>query len=125
MNTPHEHVMPLKIYLGVAAALFVLTGVTVGVSFIDLGGWNAIVAVSVASLKAALVALFFMHLYHDDRLNTMVFLFGLLFVTLFIGLTMFDTLRRADIYEIRDVPIQKDASIYQKNIPADTTQYAH
>ncbi|MBD3377193.1 hypothetical protein GF406_19340 [candidate division KSB1 bacterium] len=124
MSTPHEHVTPLKIYLGVAAALFVLTGVTVGVSFIDLGGWNAIVAVGVASVKAALVALFFMHLYHDDRLNTMVFLFGLLFITLFIGLTMFDTLRRADIYEIRDVPIQKDASIYQ-NMPADTSQNAH
>jgi cytochrome c oxidase subunit IV len=124
MNTPHEHVTPLKIYLGVAVALFILTGITVGVSFIDLGGWNAIVAVGVASVKAALVALFFMHLYHDDRLNTMVFLFGLLFVTLFIGLTLFDTLRRADIYEIRDVPIQKDASIYQ-NMPADTTQNAH
>ena len=37
-----EHILPVKTYLAVAAALLVLTVMTVGISFIKLGGWNAV-----------------------------------------------------------------------------------
>ena len=44
-HTHKPHVLPLRTYLLVAGALMILTAITVGVSFIHLGGWNAIVAV--------------------------------------------------------------------------------
>ena len=113
-HTTKPHVIPLKVYLAVAAVLMVLTAVTVGVSFIHLGGWNAIVAVGIASIKALLVAFIFMHLWYDKKIYLVIFSVALLFLTVFIALTMFDTLRRGDIYTITDQPIEKDAVIYKE-----------
>ena len=107
----HVHVLPLRTYLGVAAALFILTAVTVWVSLIDLGCWNAIVAVGVASIKALLVALIFMHLKYDKKIYLIIFVSGLAFLTVFIALTMFDTLRRGDIHGESEGQI-RDAVIY-------------
>lgn len=122
MDSAHkEHIIPVKTYLAVTGALFVLTVVTVGISYIDLGGWNAVVAVAVASVKVTLVATFFMHLKYDNRINLFIFLIGITFVSMFIILTMFDTLRRADIYEIQAEPINDKAIIYQQ-AETDTTQ---
>ena len=64
-----KHVLPLKVYLGVAAALLFLTVVTVAVSVVDFGhlvgmpALNLIVALAIATLKASLVAAIFMHLW--------------------------------------------------------------
>jgi cytochrome c oxidase subunit IV len=113
---PKHRILPFRVYAQVAGALLFLTLVTVAVSFLDLGGWNAIVALAIAGTKAMLVVLYFMHLKYDRHINFYVFMIGVLFVTVFIGLTMFDTLRRADIYEIQSQPIQPDAKIYQKQL---------
>ncbi len=125
MSEKHkEHILPLKVYLGVAAALMFLTAITVAVSFVDLGGWNALVAVGIATFKALLVALFFMHLLYDKKINLFVFSISLIMVGVFITLTMFDTLRRADLYDITDGPINKNAKMYE-NMPVDSTAGEH
>ena len=50
-------------YLMVFGALLVLTMVTVGVSYLDLPeAETVVVALTIATIKASLVALFFMHL---------------------------------------------------------------
>jgi cytochrome c oxidase subunit 4 len=73
-------------------ALIVLTVVTVGASYIDLGGsWNLVLALVVATLKAAVVALIFMHLFFDDKFHAVIFGSSLLFLGIFIGFTMMDT----------------------------------
>ena len=121
MNAEHkEHILPLKIYLSVAGALFILTLVTVSVSYVDLGGWNIVVALAVASFKASLVALFFMHLKYDNKIHMFILLASIFFVAVFIIITMFDTLRRTDIYDIRGEPIQKEAIIYE-SAPAESS----
>lgn len=112
-HSHQPHVLPLSVYLGVGTTLFVLTGVTVGVAQIDLGGtWNLIVAMFVATIKALLVALIFMHLLFDNKIYAVVFGIGLFMLTAFIVETMFDTLRRDAVYEYRAPPINKDAEIY-------------
>jgi cytochrome c oxidase subunit 4 len=58
----------LKTYYAVFAALLVLTAVTTGAAFVDLGPFNVAVAMGIAVVKAVLVALFFMHLRHSSRL---------------------------------------------------------
>lgn len=110
----HNHVLPMRTYLLVGAALFVLTALTVSAAQIDLGAWNAIVAFVLAGTKAALVAMIFMHLKYDNRLFMVIFLIGIVFITLFIGLTMFDTLRRGDIDESVERPIRQEAVIYDQ-----------
>lgn len=90
-HTSVSHVVPMKILVGVFLALVVLTVVTVGVARVDLGNLNLYVALAVAGLKASLVVLFFMHLFWDRRFNAIVFLGCLVFVTIFISLSLTDT----------------------------------
>ncbi len=115
MNTSHSahHIIPIKTYLGVFAALLVLTGVTVGVSYIDLGGYNVVVALLVAGVKASLVAMFFMHLLYDSKLNLIIFLTSIAFLVIFITFTLFDTMRRDDIYDIKSRVINPQGVIYK------------
>ena len=58
------------------AGLIVLTAITVAVSYFDLGPFNLIVAMSIATIKAALVAMWFMHLRYDSGLHALIFLVG-------------------------------------------------
>ncbi|MFC2150608.1 cytochrome C oxidase subunit IV family protein [Calditrichota bacterium] len=81
-------------------------------SQIDLGPWNLIVALAIAFFKASLVVLFFMHLLYDNKMFMLVIVSSLLFLAIFISFTMFDTMRRGDMYEEVGQPINKDAFIY-------------
>ena len=81
-----EHVIvPKSTYYSIFAALVVLTGVTAGVAFLDLGLLNPIVALSIAVLKGSLVVLFFMHLKYSSRMvwvvgGASIFWLGILLV---------------------------------------------
>jgi len=106
------HITPLRVYLGIGATLLFLTGLTVWVSTIPLGEWNVIVALAIATVKASLVAFFFMHLYYDNKLYFLVFTAGILFLALFIGFTMVDTMRRDDLDPEVGKPIRDQAAMY-------------
>jgi cytochrome c oxidase subunit 4 len=85
---------PLRAAVAVFAALLALTAVTVSVSYVDLGLWNAVVALLIASGKASLVALFFMHLKGESRLVWGFALVPVLFLVLIILGTLSDTMLR-------------------------------
>lgn len=87
------HVMPVPVLLGVFALLMLLTVATVSVTWVDLGPANLWIAMGIATVKAAFVALYFMHLRYDHPFNALIFVTGLLFLALFISLTLLDTLR--------------------------------
>lgn len=95
------HVTPLPVYFGVFGALLVLTFITVWITRFDFGAADTVVAMAVATVKAVLVAAVFMHLLHDDRLNTLAFVFGLLFVALFFIFTLLDVFTRKHVDPIR------------------------
>jgi cytochrome c oxidase subunit IV len=85
------HVMPLSILFGVGAALLVFTAITVWVTYVDLGrSGNLIVAMVIATVKALLVCAYFMHLRWDRPFNALVFVSSILFVALFISMTLLD-----------------------------------
>ncbi len=109
------HVLKIRVYLIVAALLLLLTTATVVVSTIDFGPWNLIVALSIAAIKATLVALFFMHLKYDNRIYSVIFIGAILFLGIFITFTMFDTLNRGGINQLTKMPIKKYAAIYESN----------
>ena len=82
---PVTHAINIRGYLMVFAALLVLTVVTVAVASLNLSeGTTVLVAVSIATIKATLVAMFFMHLKSE---KPMVFwplgLTAVLFAALF------------------------------------------
>ena len=80
--------------LAVFAALLLLTVVTVLVSYVDLGPGNVVVALLIASAKASLVALFFMHLKGESRLVWGFALFPIVFLVLILLGTLSDTMLR-------------------------------
>lgn len=93
-----HHISTDKTLLGVATALLVLTILTVGVYYIQIPApWNIATAMGIAVIKATLVALFFMNLYWDERFNSMLLVAGLAFFGLLVGLTLLDTLFRAEV----------------------------
>jgi cytochrome c oxidase subunit 4 len=85
------HVVSLRLLLGVLGALLVLTFVTVAVTWFDLGRLNLAVALVIAVVKASLVLLYFMHLRWDRPFNAIVIIGTLVFVALFIGLSLLDS----------------------------------
>lgn len=86
------HIVPLWILLAVGVALAVLTVLTVSVTEFDLGyNGNLFVAMFIATIKGALVVLYFMHLRWDRPFNALVFISALAFMALFLGLAMMDT----------------------------------
>jgi cytochrome c oxidase subunit 4 len=79
------------------AALTFLTAVTVWVSYFDFGAFNLVVAMTVAVIKASLVCLFFMHLKYDNKINAVVFLSSLVFLSIFFFLTFADMNTRGKV----------------------------
>lgn len=99
-ETDHAgHVAPTWLYIAVWGALMILTALTVGASRIDLGDLNLPIALGIATLKATLVALFFMHLFFDDKFNLVVLVAGVIFVAIFCTLTVSDMVFRGAIYQ--------------------------
>lgn len=106
-STHHPHVMPLSMYFGVGFGLIILTIVTVWTakfmpevifhytSMQITPTISIIIALFIASIKASLVCLFFMHLKYDKPLNRLTFVSGLFFLSLFFIFTLADTLTRA------------------------------
>jgi cytochrome c oxidase subunit 4 len=63
-----EAVISRRTYVTVWAALLVLLGATVGAAYINLGRLNVLAALSIASMKALIIGLYFMHLRYSPRL---------------------------------------------------------
>jgi len=107
----HAHLSKPQFYWGVFGLLVVLTIITVKVSYYDFGSLNIVVALLIATMKASLVAAFFMHLRHDSLFNTLAFLSAFLFLSLFILLTYDDLGRRGQIDNDYGGTIQLDTGL--------------
>ena len=89
-HEPSGHILEYKHLAYVLAALLMLTGLTIGVSFIDLGKLNAWVALLVASVKASLVLLFFMHMKYQSRMLKLSFVMTIFFLAIMISFVFWD-----------------------------------
>ena len=88
------HVAPKSMYYGVFLALLVGTGLTVLAAFFDMGAMNNVVMLAIASAKAMLVVLFFMHVRWGTRLTWVVVASGFFWLLILFGLTMTDYVSR-------------------------------
>jgi cytochrome c oxidase subunit 4 len=79
------HILPFRVYVTVLIALLVLTVITVAVSRVDFGALNIVIAMLIASVKALVVALFFMHLKYENPLTWLYAFFPIFLLFLLIG----------------------------------------
>ena len=81
-------------YVIIYVMLIALTAATTGIAFLDLGKFNAVLAIMIAVMKATLVALFFMHLRESLRLTWVMRSVGLVWLAILIVTTVADLLTR-------------------------------
>lgn len=89
-----HHITPIATYLKVAGALFVLTILTVSAHQMDLGALKAPVAFFIATIKAVLVMLWFMHLKDEEKTNKIIFASGFFFLALLFFFSAIDIFTR-------------------------------
>jgi len=100
-DDPHDfaHPMPVAVLLAVFLALVFLTVVTVVQANFDFGSYDIAIVMCIATLKAVLVAVFFMHLAYDKPFNAILFIASFVFVALFVIATISDSKLTSDSFE--------------------------
>ena len=86
----NDHILGYGTLFAVLLALLALTGLTVGASFVDMGKFNVWVALCIASVKASLVLMIFMHLKFEGRALILSFLSTVFFLAIMISFTFWD-----------------------------------
>lgn len=95
-NKEHvHHIVGPKVYVIILFALLVGTGLTVWASFIDLGPWNPVIALAIATTKASLVVLFFMGVKYSSKLTKLTVFSGIFTFLILISMTLADYISRA------------------------------
>jgi cytochrome c oxidase subunit 4 len=84
------HVSPISLYVTIFLALMMLTGLTVGAAFINMGYFNFPVAMLIAVVKASLVVWFFMHVKYQSHLTKLTLATGLFFLAILLGMMLID-----------------------------------
>ena len=93
-----EHILPAGLYWGIWATLIFLTFFTAWVATIDLGWMNPVVALLIASFKALIVILYFMHVkYTSEKLTKTVGIATLFWLMLLLFLTLADYATRGPV----------------------------
>jgi len=96
------HIVPRRIYYGIFAALMVLTLLTVWVAFQDVDthllglhiALNPVIALAIATTKALLVVLYFMHVRYSSKLTKVTVLAGFFWLGILLVMTMGDYVSR-------------------------------
>ena len=121
-NTHHHqpHTQSPALYRNILLILLVLTAITVGVSRVDFGSFNIVVALLVASVKAILVMLFFMHLKFEDKI---VWLYA--FIPVFLIFIMIGGIYTDNPFRWENERVSAPAKEMHSKTQADKSQEGH
>ena len=101
-----DHIVPPKVYVGIFLSLMVLTAATVAAAYVNLGAFNIVVALAIATLKATLVVLFFMHARYSPGRTQLVIICAVFWLAIMLALTLSD-------YVTRDHDVAANISVPQ------------
>ena len=95
-HSEHSEANAPRTYMVILAILLILTCITVFAAGVNFGSSavNVVIALTIATIKASLVGLFFMHLLHDKPMNAVIMVFGFIFLGLFLGFSLTDASSR-------------------------------
>lgn len=107
------HVIEPKVFAKILGVLLVLTILTVAVApsvtGFNLGAWNIVIAMVIATVKATLVLMFFMHLKYESKITLLYFVFPVvLLFTLIAGIFIDNPFRNN---QLKHMEIQKGIEI--------------
>ena len=85
-----EHIVSPKIYVMIFLSLMAGTGLTVWAAFQNFGPFNIVIALAIASFKATLVVLYFMHARYSPRRTHLVIVSSVFWLAIMLALTLSD-----------------------------------
>src|ERR1700720_4107416 len=86
-----EHIVPVRVYIGIFVALMAGTALTVFAAFRDFPWqFNTVIALTIAVIKATLVVLYFMHVRYSSRLIWVIVMAALFWLAILFALTFSD-----------------------------------
>jgi cytochrome c oxidase subunit IV len=85
-----EHVVSPKIYVLILLALLLGTYLTVSAALRDFGPWNIVIALAIATTKATLVVLYFMHARYSSKRTQLVIVCAVFWLAILLALTLAD-----------------------------------
>ena len=85
-----EHVVSPKIYIVILLALLLGTFLTVEAALRDFGPWNIVIALAIATAKATLVVLYFMHARYSSKRTQLVIVCAAFWLAILLALTATD-----------------------------------
>ena len=89
-----EHIVRPRIYFAIFASLMILTAATMAAAFMDLGPFNLAVALGIATIKATLVVLYFMHVRYNPKLIWLAIALAVSWLGVLVVVTLSDYLSR-------------------------------
>ena len=107
----HEHDHGgTAVYAKTLIGLLILTAITVAAASFDFGQGNVVIALVIATIKASLVVLFFMHLRWDKPVNAIIAMAGFLFLGIFLMFCLIDFDARnnylpSNLHSTADMPL--------------------
>ena len=89
-NIAAEHVVPPTIYLAIFGALMLGTATTVWAAYQNFGNFNIMIAIGIATVKATLVVLYFMHARYASKRTKLMILSGMFWLAIMLSMTLSD-----------------------------------
>jgi cytochrome c oxidase subunit 4 len=97
-NIASEHIVSPKIYLVIFATLMLGTAVTVWAAYQNFGQFNIIIAIGIATVKATLVVLYFMHARYASRRTQLMIVSGMFWLAIMLFMTLSDYITRHEFH---------------------------
>jgi cytochrome c oxidase subunit IV len=113
-NEHTEHIVSPGTYLAIILTLLVLTGLTVTAAYVNLGRFNIAVALTIATIKATLVVLFFMHAKYSPKRTKLVIIAGIFWLIILLFMTLSDYVSRIDYRGVR-FPMTQNVSLSESH----------
>ena len=85
-----EHIVSPKVYFSIFAALMIGTTITVWAAFQNFAKFNVVIALVIATIKATLVVLYFMHARYSPKRTHLVIVCAIFWLAIMLGLTLSD-----------------------------------
>jgi len=102
-----EHIVSPGTYVAIILTLLALTGLTVAAAYVNLSDYvpfkqaNIFVALLIATVKATLVVLFFMHAKYSPKRTKLVIVAGIFWLLILLFMTLSDYASRIDYRGVR------------------------
>jgi cytochrome c oxidase subunit 4 len=85
-----DHIVSPKIYVAIFVTLMACTALTVWAAYQNFGAFNIVIALVIASFKATLVVLFFMHARYSPKRTQLVVVCAVFWLAIMLALTLSD-----------------------------------